>query len=591
DGDNNPVSSLTGKPMIEASFAWCWDARPFPAFPARADVWADGASWRRGHWLNGRAGLSALGEVVTDLCLRAGVEDADASALLGAVSGYVVDSPADARTALEPLMAAYDFVAGERDGQIVFFHRDENDPVDIPFDDLAERSAGAPFAQRGDAAETPIEARVRFLDAAKDYLVAGVSARRLDRAEGGVISVDAPLVLEAETADQIAQTLLADRRAAAETLRIDLGPAHIALEPGDRITLAAGDVFEIARIDDAEARSLDLQRVRTPLSASVSLGEPSAPPTPGVAPTPAFSILDLPLLPTAEADERPLAAVFASPWLDAHDIYAGVALTRRARTTQPAIMGELLWALWPGPVDRWDEGNFVRIKFYGGSLASAEKDAVLNGANVFAIDGGDGEWEIVQARVCELVAPNEYELRGFLRGQLGSAHAMRAPHPVGTRIVKLDQRLARADIAAHEWGEALSFIAPPAAALPTDARAVSGTMTLPHAAARPWAPAHLRARRVAGDEVEISWVRCARSDDHWGAGDPPLGAPAESYRLHILDGEIVTREVFTAAPSYLYAAADQAADFGAPPASLRLRVAQIGADGSAGLNKELTITL
>ena len=56
-------------------------------------------------------------------------------------------------------------------------------------------------------------------------------------------------------------------------------------------------------------------------------------------------------------------------------------------------------------------------------------------------------------------------------------------------------------------------------------------------------------------------------------------------------GEIVTREVFTAAPSYLYAAADQAADFGAPPASLRLRVAQIGADGSAGLNKELTITL
>ena len=40
-----------------------WDARPYPAFPARSDVWADGASWRRGHWLNGRAGLSMLGEV------------------------------------------------------------------------------------------------------------------------------------------------------------------------------------------------------------------------------------------------------------------------------------------------------------------------------------------------------------------------------------------------------------------------------------------------------------------------------------------------------------------------------------------------
>ena len=591
DGDNNPISSVTGKPMIEAAFAWCWDARPFPAFPARADVWADGASWRRGHWVNGRAGLSALGEVVTDLCLRAGVDDPNASALLGAVSGYVLDSPADARAALEPLMAAYDFVAAERDGQVVFFHRDEQEPAEIGFAELAERSAAAPFAQRGDAAETPIEARVRFLDAAKDYLIAGVSARRLDRAEGGVISVDAPLVLEIEAAEQVAQTLLADRRAAAETLRIDLGPAHIALEPGDRITLAGGDVFEIARIEDAAARSLELQRVRSPLSANVSLGEPSIPPVPGVAPTPAFSILDLPLLPTNETDERPLAAVFASPWLDAHDVYAGVAQTRRARATQPAIMGELRWALWPGPVDRWDDGNFIRIRLYGGALASAEKDAVLNGANVFAIDAGDGEYEIVQTRVCELVAPNEYELRGFLRGQLGSAHAMRAPHPVGARIIKLDQRLVRADVVAHEWGEALSFLAPPAGALPTDARAASATLTLPHAAARPWAPAHLRARRVAADDVEISWVRCARSGDHWGAGDPPLGAPSESYRLHILDGEIVKREVVTGASSHLYAAADQTADFGAPPASLRLRVAQIGADGSAGLNKELTITL
>jgi hypothetical protein len=65
----------------------------------------------------------------------------------------------------------------------------------------------------------------------------------------------------------------------------------------------------------------------------------------------------------------------------------------------------------------------------------------------------------------------------------------------------------------------------------------------------------------------------------------------ESYRLHVLDGEMVKREVVTGASSHLYAAADQIADFGAPPASLRLRVAQIGTDGSPGLNKELTIAL
>mgnify|MGYP000999443227 CR=1 FL=1 len=69
--ENNPSSSLTGAPMIEAAFVYCWDARPHPAFPARSDVWGDGGNWRLGHWLNGRAGLSGLSEIFAALCARA----------------------------------------------------------------------------------------------------------------------------------------------------------------------------------------------------------------------------------------------------------------------------------------------------------------------------------------------------------------------------------------------------------------------------------------------------------------------------------------------------------------------------------------
>jgi hypothetical protein len=142
-----------------------------------------------------------------------------------------------------------------------------------------------------------------------------------------------------------------------------------------------------------------------------------------------------------------------------------------------------------------------------------------------------------------------------------------------------------------EWSEPLAIIAPPANASPADARAARLTATLPHAAARPWAPAHVRARRLAGGDVEISWVRCARSGDAWGAAEPPIGAPAEGYVLQILDGSTVKRAVDTGSPDYLYAAADQTADFGSPPSSLRLRVAQVGLDGSPGVNTELTIPL
>lgn len=137
------------------------DARPHPAFPARADVWADGASWRLGHWLNGRAGLSGLGEVVLDVCARAGFTDVDVTTLRGAVSGYVVDALMSARDALEPLMAAYDFTAAEREGRVSFFHREARDAVEIDANDMSAASIGEPYAQRGDAQETAVEARAR----------------------------------------------------------------------------------------------------------------------------------------------------------------------------------------------------------------------------------------------------------------------------------------------------------------------------------------------------------------------------------------------------------------------------------------------
>ena len=50
DGANNPISSVYGGRMVDTAriFAWCWDARPFPFFPARADIWGDAANYRPG---------------------------------------------------------------------------------------------------------------------------------------------------------------------------------------------------------------------------------------------------------------------------------------------------------------------------------------------------------------------------------------------------------------------------------------------------------------------------------------------------------------------------------------------------------------
>ena len=43
DPAHNPVSLLYGARMVdpEAVFVWCWDARPYPAFPDFDTVWTD----------------------------------------------------------------------------------------------------------------------------------------------------------------------------------------------------------------------------------------------------------------------------------------------------------------------------------------------------------------------------------------------------------------------------------------------------------------------------------------------------------------------------------------------------------------------
>ncbi len=53
---HNPVSTVYGDRMLSGMDVWCWDARPYPAFPGRGDVWGDSENWRTGHWLNGRVG-------------------------------------------------------------------------------------------------------------------------------------------------------------------------------------------------------------------------------------------------------------------------------------------------------------------------------------------------------------------------------------------------------------------------------------------------------------------------------------------------------------------------------------------------------
>ena len=102
---------------------------------------------------------------------------------------------------------------------------------------------------------------------------------------------------------------------------------------------------------------------------------------------------------------------------------------------------------------------------------------------------------------------------------------------------------------------------------------------------------HLRARRGV-DGVTFTWIRRTRRDgDSWDAIEVPLGETDEAYELDVLDGSTVKRTLPVLAPSVLYAAADEIADFGSAQTSLTARVAQLSATVGRGVADESVIEI
>ncbi|WP_297516170.1 glycoside hydrolase TIM-barrel-like domain-containing protein, partial [uncultured Caulobacter sp.] len=220
--DANPTSSVYGGPMIEAASAWCWDARPFPDFPARSDVWGDGDNWTLGHWLTGRAGIAPLPELIQALGARAGVT-IDPGEASGAVAGYVLDRPMRLRDALSPLTEAFALDPVERGDHVRMVSRSGLAVAALGDEDLV-LPEDAPTETETRTLDPAAEAlRLRFIDAARDYQVGALLVRR--EAGEGTRDQDAPIVLAAAEAEAVARRMLAADEAARRARVLRLSPS------------------------------------------------------------------------------------------------------------------------------------------------------------------------------------------------------------------------------------------------------------------------------------------------------------------------------------------------------------------------------
>lgn len=584
---NNPTSPVYGGSMMEAADAWCWDARPWPDFPARSEVWADAGAWRNGHWLNGRLGGEAR-NLIAEILMRSGLEESgfEIGSPAGEVQGYVIDRPMRVRDALQPLLTALGMQAAERGGRVAVIG-DEPAVAMLEPDDLALPESGA--AVRADRAleERPSSARVRFIDGDAGYVTGSAIARAAG--EGGGLDLDLPAVCGRSLAESAARRALV--AGGQDRLAVRPGPLQLlALEPGDTLQLAAdARRWRIMGMDLARAPSVVLEPVVTDRAGGEDRGPSTAD---GVQPggAPFFRMLDLPPLLIGSDDPRPIAVVAAEPWRPVH-VFAGTnpaSLTGRAKVEQPATVGRLAAPLNPGVRYRWDDVNSIDVQVEGRAPQSLTSAAVFSGGNAVAVETDEG-WEIVQFRTATLVGGDVWRLTGLLRGQQGTEAATRSGAPVDAIVVFLDAAPERADLAVGERGLPLVWRAGPAGAPPGGQGVSEVAFTAAGLHDRPWSPAHLRCTGGADGGVDLAWLPRSRLDgDRWD-GAVPLADPSR-YRVRILSEGEQVRAFEVNGEAATYSASDMAADFPGGLSWAEVAVAQWGETYGWGVEARAPLT-
>lgn len=585
---NNPVSAVYGGRMLAGADAWCWDARPYPAFPARGDVWADAGAWRAGHWLNGR--LAGDGrDLIAAVLARGGLaaDEMSVEGVEGAAAGYVIERPMRTRDALEPLLAAFDAVAAERDGRVAVLGRTAA-CADLTRAALALPEQGAAETATRALEPRPGEARVRFIDETADYQTGAVVVRTDigEPATGGGVDLDLPLACGGGLARAAAERALDG--AGAETTTLALGPLEaLRLEPGDVVRLDGRDGdWRVTRATADETPSAVLEPVGVRRTYEDQGGGRGGE-TPAMVGAPFVRVMDLPPLMGGEDDGRPVVAAAAEPWRPMR-LHAGAepeTLTARADMETAATVGVLVQPLGPGVRHRWDEVQALTVRVEGAAPQSASALAVLGGANALAVETAAG-WEVVQYRSATLVGADTWRLTGLLRGQQGTEVEMQAGAATGSVAVFLDERLARAEIGRNERGLPLICRVGPAGAAPGGAGFREVGFTLQGLYARPWSPAGLIVEAGA-EGWTVRWTpRVRLYGDGWDG--EPAGVDPMRFRVRVTDAEDVRRTMEVEGTTLLYSAADMGADFpGGVTPTARIGIARWGEGFGWGVEAEI----
>nr|WP_316653312.1 glycoside hydrolase/phage tail family protein [uncultured Gellertiella sp.] len=591
-------SAPAGMVATDRIFVWCWDTRPFPAFPRASRIWSDGANWQTGHWLNGRLGAGTVADVLAAILTDHGFTAFDVSGVTGDITGYVGAEIGSARTLIEPLLHAFQIDVVEEGALLRFTSRLETSLPVRALDVLADDEKEPLYEEtRGKLSEFADQTLITFDDPALDYQTAIARSPRLSITRERLLQLGLPGALDFGQAVRLAEALLRDHQLQRRSVTFRLSPGEIGLQPGDVISLPSGPPgrFLVVRIEDGAGRRVEAREfvpaVLGVLSAPTPEKAPAAPPEAVFAPD--IALLDLPQIDNGPSGSFARAAGLMKPWrpIQISSSASTEGYVPRALLDRPARMGRLVQALAPGRVrGRFDHARLLLVALDFGGFASATPREVLDGANRLAIEASPGRWEVLAFTKATEITPGTFQLSGLLCGLFGTEDAMAAGAAAGARVVALDAAVKPLDVTGIDTGVSRNFIAEGLGRIGGQVGPIA--FAPGQRAQTPLSPVHLKARRQADLSILFKWTRRGRIDaDTWTAIDIPADEAVEAWKIDFLAADKVTvlRTVRTTQASCLYPAAQELADYGARQVAITIRVRQVGRLVPAGLPQTDTL--
>lgn len=490
-----------------------------------------------------------LGEIVTDICERAGVQPAqlDVSALSDEVRGYVWSGRMEARRALEPVMGAFFSEMVESANVLKFVKRGQASVATIAQSDMGAHMTDAQLAdplqiKRAQEPELPHEIALNYLDVDANYLVGTQYSRRLTGGSFNDVSINMPIVLTANEAKRIVDAMLYEAWVQRSRYEVPLSRKYALLEPTDVVDLVLDENTYTARLRTKQEGQGLVQFEGTGYDASIyTQATPGSPVPSGTTSVGADSptnllLLDIPLL--RDQDDTygfySVAGPLAGRWSGAKLFKSADALLYADTGVSYPTAGSIGYSATAladfGGGNVFDQVNTVDVSLSSGSLASHTELEVLNGLNAAYLGG-----EIIQFKNATLLSTGVYRLSLLLRGRLGTEWAMRK-HIVGESFALLSlEPLRRVDAPAADFGVVRYYKGVTFNTLLEQAAAKN--LVLQAVCLKPLSPVRVTGSRDGSNNVTFTWIRRARKSQGWANYvDVPLDEPTESYEVDVFAG-------------------------------------------------------